>query len=743
MRKKGQYISKKKRQNSENNNTDKKISEKKQIQPKKQIVLSQKYTKQTKYIALIVVALATFAVFIPTFQNELTNWDDKEYVIDNPMLKTFDGQTIKRIFGSENLKERYWMGNYHPLTMLTLNLNYQMTGETDDGKIVVWSFQLTNILLHVLATIFLFLAILKLFDNLTIAFVTALLFGLHTLHVESVTWVSERKDVLYTAFYMMSLLFYATYAKTEKISNLIVAFILFVLSLLSKGQAVSLAPTLIAVDYLTKRKLLSPKVIIEKIPFFLLGILFGYIAINAQKAGYAIQDVSHYAFYKRIAVAGYGFSQYIIKLFAPLNLSAIYPYPDILNKTIPAFYWLGLIPTGIVAFLAVYFFNKNRTITFAIAFFVLNILLLLQLIPVGSAIYADRYAYIPSVGFFLVFGYLADLFSRKKVKNLEFLSSGFNVGKLKLNTFHFIIIFYAIFISATTVQRQSVWKNSLALWNDVVKKQPKAVVAHNNRGSEFNVVAKEAKDNYDYETYKDYKLRAIQSFTEAIERKPDYQNAFYNRGASKKELGTEFGDTTLVLEAIKDFDKAIAIDLEFIEAYLERGSAYDFLGQYQKAIDDYNRGIKLAPENTQNIINKGVTLGKMGEFKQSIETFTQAIIIEPENSSAYGNRGLARDLAGDTLGALQDFNKSIELDPTSYKTFFNRALTKRKLNDIEGAITDLTKVIELKNDNGSAYYLRGEYFLLINKPQDACNDFKMAAQFNTPRANKMLQKYCQ
>jgi len=750
MKKKGHYISKKKRQYIGKKVSNQNVTNKETIEKIDNPIISKKtFSNNTKFTVLFAILLITFAVYIPTFQNEVTNWDDQNYVSTktrdnvngNTMLEKLNVETIKKIFFSQDPKERYFMGNYHPLTMLSLNLNYQVTGTNENGKTIPWLFQLTNILLHVISTALLFFILLKLFDNLEITIIAALLFGIHTIHVESVTWISERKDVLYTVFYLSSLLFYIEYAKKEKIQFVIISFFFFFLSLLSKGQAVSLAVTLVAVDYFLDRKLLSAKVIVEKLPFIALGMLFGLIAINAQNEGYAIQS-GDYGFHKRIAIAGYGFTQYLIKLIAPINLSAIYPYPDIVAKTIPNYFWLGLIPSSLVALAGIYYFKKDKIITFAIAFFILNILLLLQLLPVGSAMYSDRYAYIPSIGFFIAIAYFSTLFTDNKIKQLSFLSSKFKIGNINITLFHIILIIYIGFLSYTTVEREKDWKNSLTHWSDIIEKQPKAVVSYNNRGSIYNDIAKEAKENLDYEKYKKYKLLAIADFTQAIERKPDYTSAFYNRGYSKKELGIEFGDSLLVKEAIKDFDLTIAIDLNFVAAYQERGAAYDYLGKYSKSIIDYNSAIKIEPENAEIIINKGVTLGKIGKYKEAIKTFDIAISKNPENASAYSNRGLAKVFFGDDAGAMEDYNKSLSLDQTSYKSYHNRAMLLHKNGNTEAAIQDLNKVIELNQQDVKTYYTRGIYYLEINKIKDACKDFKIAVKYNVPGAAEIITKYC-
>ena len=160
----------------------------------------------TIWIAAILII--TLIAFWPTFNNEITNWDDDKYITDNPFFALKGSDAVSEIFFSNNLQKRYWMGNYHPLTMLSLNINYHLSHKDSKSEINPRSFQITNVILHLLSTLFVFLIIHLLFKNNTITIIATLLFGVHTLHVESITWISERKDVLYTLFYMCSLWLY-------------------------------------------------------------------------------------------------------------------------------------------------------------------------------------------------------------------------------------------------------------------------------------------------------------------------------------------------------------------------------------------------------------------------------------------------------------------------------------------------------------------------------------------------------
>lgn len=732
MEKKGQYINRKKKIQTKaykktskvNNNTDEDVADN-LIKPQTKI------NKNNTIIGLIAIIIITFVVYIPTFKNEVTNWDDDKYLTENPLIKDFNGETISKMFFTGTSDELYWMGNYHPLTMLSLNLNYQMLSEDDiEEDLIVnpFVFQFTNILLHIINTILVFFLVFLLFKNFPIAFIASLFFGISTLHVESVSWISERKDVLYTAFYLLSLIFYTKYSEKLENKNLIISFIFFLLSSLSKGQAVSLAITLIAIDYLKNRNLLDVKVIIEKSVYIVVALIFGFIAIKAQRHGMAMQDVAHYGIIKRTIIASWGFFMYIIKLIVPFNLSAIYPYPDIINRTIPGYFAFGLIPSLAAIFGVYYFFKKSKEITFAIAFFIINIALLLQLIPVGSAIMADRYAYIPSIGFFILLGILYQKIVSKN-KNYKNILIG-------------LIVLLSGYWAYSTFERTKVWESSMSLWNDVVEKQPKAVVALNNRGSEFDKLASEEKNKKNYDLYEDYKLQSFEDFSNAIEGKPDYSHAFYNRGTAYKDFGETMNDSSYYKKAIDDFDKAIKIDLNFPEAYQNRAITYELLGNLEKALADYNRAIEIQPENYTFYVNRGVIKGKMGNLDAAIEDFNFVIENDPNNSSAFSNRGLANDNLGNFQQAMSDYNIAIELEPDSYTAFYNRSLVKRKIDDFQGAIDDLTKVLELDENNINALLMRANNYIDLKQIENACKDYQTAASLNNSYALQQLQIYC-
>ncbi len=734
-----------------------KVQRKKLVTNQPQDLEPDNLPKNRIFIYVAILIIATFGVYSVTFQNDFTNWDDGQYVLTNPLIKPLDNHTIKEMFASENLTHRYWMGNYHPLTMLSLNLNYAFAEKDADGNPKPFGFQLINVLLHIINTLLVFFIILKLLKNKEIAFFTALLFGVHTLHVESVSWVAERKDVLYTAFFLFSLYFYVIYAQTKKITTYVISFILFVLSLLSKGQATSLAVTVILVDYFCNRKLLSLRVILEKIPYLATAFVFGLIAIQAQRQGNAIQVINTIPIFTRIGVAGFGFTMYILKLILPINLSAIYPYPDILNLTIPFYFWFGLLTVAVAGWAAFKTFKTNRIVFFSIAFFAVNIVLLLQLLPVGSAMYSDRYAYIPSIGFYLLLTY--GIFKLKNNKKLKY-------G---------ILISYTVLLSVLTVLRIQVWENSLGLWQDVVAKQPNSVVAWNNLGTIYNDMAKDYETKNLNDKFVEYNQKAINCFSTAIRKKPDYSSAFYNRGYALKQLGFAQKDTTFVRQALVNFNDAISIDLVFPEAYQERGSIYDWLGEYERAINDYDNSLRYSPNNVAIYVNRGVVKGKQNDLDAAIENFSQAMsldpqvldaylnrayayilkeeyenaekdleqafLLNPQSAQIYANKGLMFVNQGKYQEAVENYTKSLELE-YSDKIIYNRAISYFNLKEYEKALDDFNKFLARNTNYSEVYYYRGMTNYSLGNKNQSCKDLETSANMGFEPALQRYKKLC-
>ncbi|MCD4746648.1 MAG: hypothetical protein K8R58_10145, partial [Bacteroidales bacterium] len=392
--------------------------------------------KKNNLLWLLGILVLTFIAYFPVFQNNfLSTWDDNRYVLENPLIKSLSFQNIINIF------TQYYDGHYHPLTQLSLAIDYQIAG------LEPWIFHFTNFLLHLINTALVFYFIYILFKKPVIAIITALLFGINPMQVESVAWITERKNLLFAIFFFGSLISYVKYIKLEKRKYYYISLLLFLLSVLSKVMAISLSVTIIAIDFALNRKLLSKKVIIEKIPFFLLAIIFGIFAIFAQKSTWGEElSQNYYTFFERLLFASYAFIHYILKLIIPVNLSGYYPYPDISNNSIPFQYWLYPIPVISIILAFIYSLKRSRILSFAMLFYIINIFLLLKLfeVPAGDYIMADRYSYIASVGVFILIGIGFNYIINNKQQLKKILQ--------------IILIVYVLFLCLQTFNRTIIWR---------------------------------------------------------------------------------------------------------------------------------------------------------------------------------------------------------------------------------------------------------------------------------------------
>src|SRR5687767_14123482 len=276
------------------------------------------YKNTMQLVVVLVILLITYICFSPalTDKKEFTNWDDPGYVVEQPLAKSLSKENINTLFKPSTQV----MLNYHPLTMITLAMNYS------SSELNAKPYAITNVIIHILNTflVFYFLYLMSR-KKFWVGALGALWFGIHPMHVESVAWIAERKDVLYCFFFLLSCITYIRYLETRKIALLFAVFVFFVLSCLSKAMAVPLPLVLLLIDFYFQRKI-NLKVIAEKIPFLAVAVWIGWNATQIQ-ADQAIADYGTFTTLQRLMFASYGFMMYWAKLILPLKLSAFYPYP--------------------------------------------------------------------------------------------------------------------------------------------------------------------------------------------------------------------------------------------------------------------------------------------------------------------------------------------------------------------------------------------------------------------------------
>ena len=659
--------------------------------------------KDEKRLWLLVTALvATAIVYFPALFNNFTlNWDDGGYINEYAAVHSINAKNLKEIFTA------YYKGNYHPLTTFFYALEWSLVGESP------FLFHLNNIIIH-LINVFLVFKLIEIFSKrYEIAFVTAILFGIHPMHVESVAWISERKDVLYTFFFLSSMLCYYYYFFKNKVRDvkfIVFAWILFGLSLLSKSAAAVLPVVLLLMDYLYKRKI-TLGLFLEKLPFFALSFIFGIMAIHSQKEVGALQDVDPlFTFFERLFIVSYSIMIYIVKLFVPVHLAAMYPYPQKVANALP---WEFYAAPIFVLALGIFWFlvrKMGRIVNFGIMFFIVTIALVLQILPVGGAILSERYTYVPYIGLFMIIGYFYTLAADNKDNYF------YKFKKVLIAVF----IGFVLFFTYGTFDRIKVWKDGETLFTDLIEKYPTLSFAYNNRGYLF------------YRYKKDYN-RALLDYNKSIELDPGFHRAFSNRGV----LYYNTGKPEL---ALADFSSALKYNAVNTDALIGRANTYSTLKKFAESIPDYDKYLTLMPEDSKAWMWLGTAKTNVGKYDEAISVINKSLTMNPKDSESYYWLGIAFSKKNDNQNAIVNFNKAIELNPEKAEYYSWRGLTNYALKKYEEGVADYTKAITMNPNDPAVFVNRSIAYNEMKMYKEAWEDINTAGKMKFPLDKNFFMK---
>ncbi|MGB1317850.1 MAG: hypothetical protein ACPG5W_06575, partial [Flavobacteriales bacterium] len=415
--------------------------------------------KSNPIVSVVFITLVTCLVLFPTLTNGWLGWDDKINILDNQLVKSLSWERIKLIFQTPEIN-----GCYMPLPILSWAVNYHFGGFNSFG------FHLINLMLHLSVTCLVFLFIQKLTNKTTIAILTALLFGIHPLHVETVAWITGRRDLLYSTFFLGSLLTWLYYirSKQNRIALYVLMLLLFTLSLLSKGVAVVLPLFLLLTDYYNGRTDYQ-KMIVEKIPLFGLSLAFGIMSIHGQLQTAALNTVSEVPIYLSVFTSAYSLTLYLVQSVFPFQVGGFHPYPP--NTGSLPWYMLLSILTPISLFILLLFLRKNKAVIYGIAIALVGFLPVIQLLPVGDGLVADRYTYIPYLGLFFLYSWLmVNAFDRVKT------------NATYRNLLATTCLLYLGWLGYSANAATHIWESPETLWSNVIKQHPHNEKGYINRG---------------------------------------------------------------------------------------------------------------------------------------------------------------------------------------------------------------------------------------------------------------------
>ncbi len=501
-----------------------------------------------KLIIYIVLAVTVLAVYWQVHQFDFVNFDDHMYVTENNNIKSgITPESIRWAFSTK------YYHLWHPLVWLSFMLDYELYGLNAGG------YHVNNLIFHILSTLLLF----GLFSRMTgeiwkSAFVAAF-FALHPLHVESVAWISERKDVLSAFFWMLTLCLYVFYTEKQSAKRYLLVLFSFVLALLSKPMVVTLPVIMMLLDYWPLKRFANQKglshlilwQIKEKLPFLILSLSLIFITFYAPDR----TEIKYLPLSFRLASAPVAFVTYLTKTFWPYNMAFFYPFP----KQIPV--WQFAVTLLFIIFISttVIALAKKRPHLFVgWLWYVIMILPVIKIVPLGTDAMADRYHYLPSIGITVMLAWgISSLMKNQDIRR-----------KILFPATAVLLIF----LTVLTWKQCGYWANSFDLSTHTLQVTKNNFMAHSNLASAL----------MDKGQFKE----AINHYNEAIHLEIGYADAYCNRGIAYHKLGDYW-------RAIGNYDKAIQIVSQNSSYYKNRGAAYIMLGQYGKALDDCNKSILL------------------------------------------------------------------------------------------------------------------------------------------------------
>jgi Tfp pilus assembly protein PilF len=577
---------------------------------------------------LLVLAAATIMVYGQVRHFEFINFDDTDYVTENINIRA--GLTVEGIVWAFTTVHA---GNWHPMTWLSHMLDVSLFGMDPGGHHVM------NLLFHVLNTLLVFVVFSKMTGAMRQSAFVAALFALHPLHVESVAWVSERKDLLSTFFWILALWAYAWYAAAPSMRRYLTVGVFFCLGLMSKPMVITLPFVLLLLDYWPLKRCqwshfsgganggraLIFRLIREKIPLLALSVLSAAVTVYAQTSGGAVKDLDIFPPAVRAANAVVAYASYIIKMIWPVDLAFLYPHPGMPPGWQVAGAFLMLVVITVFALVRA---EKKPYVIFGWLWFTGTLVPVIGLVQVGMQAMADRYTYIPLIGLFVMLTWgMADV-ARKWRLPIPVLALA--AGVLLLAS------------GALTWKQTGYWKNSETLFRHALDATRENFIAHYNLA---NVLARQ-KDP----------AEAIFHYRQALRVKSGFSDAHIN-------LGNTFSLQENDEEAIRHYRAALKSQPQNARLHVNLAMALEKTGRPDQALAHYLEAIQIDPDNEDTRYRAANILFQSGKAAEAEAHYREVIRVAPDFAEAHYNLGVALFQKGDINGAIEAFERALVVRP--------------------------------------------------------------------------------
>ncbi len=639
--------------------------------------------KTLKILICLFLVLVTFAAFWQVRNNEFINLDDDLYVTDNPHVQ--EGLTLRGILWAFTTMHA---GHWHPITWLSHLFVYDLFGLNPGGH------HMANLLFHVANTLLLFLLFQRMTASPWRSGFMAALFALHPLHVESVAWVAERKDVLCAFFWMLTMWAYVSYVQKPKLHRCLLVFLCFILALMSKPMAVTLPFVLLLLDYWPLGRLQFDKsknddhrrasilrLISEKVPLFFITAIFCWLTLLAQWKGGAVATISKLPLEIRIENALVCYVMYISKMLWPKGLAVLYPHP----VTLPLWEVAGAaLLLGMVTVLVIRVGRKRSYSIVGWLWYLGTLVPVIGFIQVGVQAMADRFTYLPLIGLFMMIAYgVPDVLTEWRYRRVLPIASASLV---------------LLILMITTISQVKLWQNSVTLFNHTLKVTNNNSIIHNNLGV---TLARQGKDQ-----------EAIVHYKKALEIQPNYADAHYNLGALLARQGKE-------QEAVAQFIETLRIKSDYTQAHNDLGLILTKQGKIPEALTHFTEAVRTNPNNGVAHLNLGIALLRQGRIPETIFHFNQALRINPKDARVHQNLGVALASQGKTEEAIAHLIQALQINPNNADAHYSLASLLSKQGKDQEAMVHYIEALRINPDDAEAHHQLAEILARQGKNEEA------------------------
>jgi tetratricopeptide (TPR) repeat protein len=704
-----------------------------------------------------VLILSTLLVFWQVRNFDFVGYDDNDYVYENPHV--LNGLTEDGVIWAFTTN---CSANWHPLTWLSLMLDCQLFGP-GAGRM-----HLVNVLLHLVNTLLLLAVLKKMTGSLWPSAFVAAAFALHPMHVESVAWIAERKDVLSTLFLLLTLAAYVSYVRRRGLVRYVLTVLLFTSGLLAKPMLVTLPFLLLLLDYwplnrfvpqtikasgrqsnkfapAPNRRRILYQILIEKIPFFALSVVSSVITFLVQRAGGTMADIDILPLHSRVANAFLSYEKYIGKMFWPENLAVLYP----LDADSFAFGQVAMcvLLLLVISIFVIRFGRNQKYLPVGWFWFVGTLVPVIGFVQVGIQALADRYTYISYIGLFIMIAWgLPELLSKwTSASSVESPQRKIALG--------LSMVIVLTILGICTHQQVSYWNNSIALFSHAIKVTQNNHLAHCNLGVAYSSLGRYQDEIESYKQAIRIKpnyakahnnlgvaygrlgrhQEAIDAYKQAIRIKPDYAEAHYG-------LGVAYGSLGRYQEAIVEaYKQAIRIKPDYADAHYGLGFAYGSLGRYQDAVEAYKQAILIKPDYAEAHYGLGVTYGSLGRYQEAIEAFKQAILIKPDYAEAHCNLGVAYYKLGRYQDAVEAYKQAVRIKPDYAEAHYGLGVAYGSLGRYRDAIDAYKQAIRIRPDYADAHCNIGATYLITGDKGSALEEYKILKTLDAEKANELFK----